>query len=752
MLQMRNPRTMRIVPVVIAVCLIGLPAQAKYSGGRGEPNDPYQIATAADLILLGESPADYDRHFVLTADIDLEPNLPGRKVFDKAVISPDTDPGTLGFDGASFRGVLDGDGYAISHLRIKGGEYLGLFGQLASGAEVRDLGLVDVNIASSGCYVSGLVGCNWCGVLTQCYSTGVVSGTYYVGGLVGRNTGTVNQCRSAIRVSSDNDAGGLVGSNLGYVVRCSSTGRVSGGWFSGGLVGSNTGAVANCYSTGAVSGHHDVGGVVGNNGGALTQCYSTGTVGGTYDAGGLVGWNSGCVAQCYSSGPVNGSGEYYGSLGGGLVGGTHSVECGQGGSCGAIVTNSFWDTHTSGQAMSAGGTGKTTAEMKDIKIYLDAGWDFDGETANGTSQVWWMSETGGYPMLALLSGRVPPQLQGSGTANDPYLISNALELGAIVHYSPSAYYRLVASIDLSGVCWGVAVIPGFAGTFDGNELCIRNLRVKGTGYLGLFGQLVSGAEVRDLGMVDVNIAGGGSHVGGVVGSNGEPWSAWSGIQGGILTHCHSTGMISGTSSVGGLVGGNYGTVTCCYSTAMISGTGSDVGGLAGDSGCGAVVAQCYSTGEVKGCEWNVGGLMGLNYSDRVTCCYSTGAVSGTSYVGGLVGFNQNSSVACCYSTGAVSGVSCIGGLVGGNSQGPVTYQCFRCFWDTQISGQTRSEGGTGKTTAEMQSASTFLDAGWDFVGETANGANDIWWIDEGKDYPRLWWELNESKSAVTADN
>jgi len=44
-------------------------------------------------------------------------------------------------------------------------------------------------------------------------------------------------------------------------------------------------------------------------------------------------------------------------------------------------------------------------------------------------------------------------------------------------------------------------------------------------------------------------------------------------------------------------------------------------------------------------------------------------------------------------------------------------------------------------TAEMQTASTFLQAGWDFVDETANGTDDIWWILEGRDYPRLWWEL-----------
>ena len=63
-----------------------------------------------------------------------------------------------------------------------------------------------------------------------------------------------------------------------------------------------------------------------------------------------------------------------------------------------------------------------------------------------------------------------------------------------------------------------------------------------------------------------------------------------------------------------------------------------------------------------------------------------------------------------------------------------------CLWDIETSGQATSAGGTGLTTAEMQTASTFLEAGWDFVGETANGTEDIWWINEGKDYPRLWWE------------
>jgi hypothetical protein len=56
---------------MILIYLFCLPANGQYSGGPGEPNDPYQIATAEDLILLGDSPEDYDEQFILTADIDL---------------------------------------------------------------------------------------------------------------------------------------------------------------------------------------------------------------------------------------------------------------------------------------------------------------------------------------------------------------------------------------------------------------------------------------------------------------------------------------------------------------------------------------------------------------------------------------------------------------------------------------------------------------------------------------------------------
>ena len=72
--------------------------------------------------------------------------------------------------------------------------------------------------------------------------------------------------------------------------------------------------------------------------------------------------------------------------------------------------------------------------------------------------------------------------------------------------------------------------------------------------------------------------------------------------------------------------------------------------------------------------------------------------------------------------------------------GGVLAQTSNCFWNTQTSGQANSAGGMGFTSAQMKDIQTYLAAGWDFVGETANGAEDIWTICSGKDYPRLAWE------------
>jgi len=694
---------MRTLLLTLTTCLVVLPVQAKYSRGSGTAQDPYQIATAADLIALGETPADYGKHFILTADIDLDPNLPGRKVFDKAVIAPDTNPSEGVIGGPAFAGVFNGDGHAISRLTIRGQDSLGLFGY-ASRAEIKHLGVMAVDIAGSGGNVGAIVGYNSDGDLIHCRSTGVVSGS--------------GEC-----------VGGLVGSNYeGDVIHCYSLGTVrSTGFAVGGLVGNNDyGSVTQCYSSCAVSNPGKSGGVGGLVGciyhATVTDCYSTGAVSGIESVGGLVGLSyEGRVAQCYSSGAVSGSSNV-----GGIVG---SVTQGS-------VVACFWDTLTSGQTTSAGGTGKTTVQMQDANTYLDAGWDFVDEILNGTCDYWQISP-GDYPRLRYYIGDSPMMLEGLGTAEKPYLIRDAWDLGT-VWFEPIAHYRLEAAVDLSGITWSAAVVPRFGGTFDGNGYVISNLHIRGGGYLGLFGKLYSGANVVNLGLEVVDVNGTGDCVGGLAGWNYE----------GNITASYSTGMVTGKSSVGTLVGKNEGTVTQCYSAGAAIGN-EDVGGLVGRNKYGGDVTRCHSTGMVTG-KWSVGGLVGYNVYGSIAASYSSATASGDSCVGGLIGLTCGSATQC-YSNGAVSGREDVGGLVGydngqgfrsvGGSTARVTASFS--FWDTQTSGQATSAGGTGKTTAQMQTAPTFLAAGWDFVGETANGTADLWWILEGKDYPHLSWELTE---------
>ena len=68
MTSIRNLRISWVIPLLITIFSLSSLSYAKYSGGTGEPNDPYQIATAEDLMLLGDSPEDYDKHFALTTD------------------------------------------------------------------------------------------------------------------------------------------------------------------------------------------------------------------------------------------------------------------------------------------------------------------------------------------------------------------------------------------------------------------------------------------------------------------------------------------------------------------------------------------------------------------------------------------------------------------------------------------------------------------------------------------------------------
>jgi hypothetical protein len=167
---------------------------------------------------------------------------------------------------------------------------------------------------------------------------------------------------------------------------------VSGHSWVGGLAGYSQGGISDCYSTGTVSGYEYVGGLVGVNYGSISDCYSTGTVNGSNYVGGLVGYNMYySISNCYSTGAVSGA-----SAVGGLLGYNYY----------GSVSSSFWDTETCfpatvgvGSGTSTGVTGKTTAEMKTLSTFTDAGWDFMNT---------WL----------ILEGITYPQLQWQGFPGD----------------------------------------------------------------------------------------------------------------------------------------------------------------------------------------------------------------------------------------------------------------------------------------------------------------------------------------------
>jgi hypothetical protein len=228
---------------------------------------------------------------------------------------------------------------------------------------------------------------------------------------------------------------------------------------------------------------------------------------------------------------------------------------------------------------------------------------------------------------------------------------------------------------------------------------------------------------------------------------------------GFIDACWSVARVRGYESVGGLAGTvemfwERDGLSMCWASGTVEGA-SETGGLVGECWGHGWITGCYSTAAIEGGS-ATGGLVGTNINAMIANCHSVAPVSGVSQVGGLVGVNQGT-VTTCYAAGLVSGLLQVGGLIGSRDADPHPFypdypegSVHDSFWDTDTSGQATSAGGAGKTTTEMQTAATFLEAGWDFVGETANGTEDIWWIIERQDYPRLWWESHGIVTAVGA--
>lgn len=301
--------------------------------------------------------------------------------------------GTYSPSSGRFNGTFNGNGHTISNLiatsAVTGA---GLFGGTGTNSQISNLGLINARV--TGLQATGsLVGYDY-GKIDNCYSINhYINGSSGVGGLVGYSQGVlwvsyenITNSYASGSVYGSGRAGGLVGVQMdNSVIKNSySLGNVEGGE-TGGLVGyqDSFGLIEKSYSKTNVIGTDDVGGLVGIQYGNVTDSYASGGVYGNDKIGGFSGKMSGgaVINNSYSTGSVTGSSDV-----GGLVGYVTPY---------AIATsyNSYWDTQTSGQATSVTGTGKTTAEMKNI-------------TTLGTWNIAATSDdlNNGYPYLGWQSG------------------------------------------------------------------------------------------------------------------------------------------------------------------------------------------------------------------------------------------------------------------------------------------------------------------------------------------------------------
>ena len=346
--------------------------------GLGTEASPYQIVTIGDLVSLSENSRYWNAHFIQMIDIDASSTS---EMNNGKGFLP------IGNNENHFKGTYNGKDFNISNLFIdrSGETYVALFGSLYEGF-LKNIHLTNVNVSgrkteSADPTTGGLIASSSFSTIDSCSVSGVVHGEglgefVSTGGIVGKSSAdTIQNSHFSGTVSGKSNVGGLIGYTQSTDVKnCSGNANVSGESMVGGLIGqSNSSMVSACYSTGTVNTieGENIGGLIGQiSHGTYNNNYSNSSVSGGSNVGGLVGSTNDCsIAYCYSAGVVTGTTNF-----GGLVGTSY-----------AVVTESYWNTETSGVTVSNGGEGKTSVEMKSQASFK--GWDFttdwsivDGET------------------------------------------------------------------------------------------------------------------------------------------------------------------------------------------------------------------------------------------------------------------------------------------------------------------------------------------------------------------------------------
>lgn len=450
------------------------------------------------------------------------------------------------------------------------------------------------------------------------------------------------------------------------------------------------------------------GGLVGymfNASSVVSSSYSNVDINDGSYVGGIVGrFSTGTIDTVYATGRMTGSNKY------GILG---LIDSGVTPS----VSRSYFDEDTTTAADNSYGTATTTAAMMTQSTF--SGWNFS-VAGNGTIGEWIMA---GYPHL---------QMEHRST------ITNITEL-QLIAVDRTDDYTLAGDIDASSTAtWnaGAGFVPigdnsaQFTGSIDGNGYTISDLYIDRPSeeYVTLIGYLNAAGSMTHIKMTGADLTGDRTVTGFV------------GVSYGSLSKLSFSGNISGNSVLAGITGENGGTLTECQTAGTITGTVNSyyLGGIAGNNV--GTLTNSYSSMDISGKDL-VGGLAGDNYNDgTIQYSYAVGAISGTTNVGGLVGRNASSFEDEVF-------------------EGTVESS----FYNSTTSGQSDTDKGTGKTTAQMKALTTFTDTGtsgldvaWDFVGTPYDdeGTSSIWEMDPAinSGYPVLAWLQSDSTapSAVTS--
>ena len=628
--------------------------------GKGTAEDPYQVGTVADLqkvaeLVNGGDAAYAKAHYKLTDNVDLS----GVESWTP-----------IGTEGSQFTGTFTGTGFTISNLKINDAdlEFAGLFGCVSAPGKLVGI-TVDNAVVTGKAQVGVIAGSVFTGAAEDCHVTGAVNvtGNYKVGGMFGDGYANLSGC-------TVNATGSVTGNYLARDLEGDCVGGLIG------FRGEGDTITTDCSVSGIkVSGSRKVGGLIGSAyaDNQTTDCSVSGVslvCNAPYDYAEGSAKNQLCV--------------------GGLIGIFHKSGSNGGALSGCSVSNVSFDIEDpqvkqEGWPILGIVSGGYRASSISGASAPDGQVNVDGLTVSGEN-------TGSnaeqkFPGSVAMNGTSSVFEQGSGTADDPYIISSVDDLklfretvnGTGLTYE-GQYLKIAdgAEFDLSGEQWTSIGTSSkkFMGAFDGNGAMIKGLTDGGKfGTYGLFGY-ISGATIKNMKFVDVKLEYNGSNRGAVAGC----------LYGtNTIENIEVSGSVAGNDYVGGIAGRPYlnasnpGTLTIknCVNNATISGK-AKVGGIAGYARADVagstlcVVEGCTNNGVVSG--QYAGGIAGWSYNAELTSCANTAKVSGTTSAGGIVGStNQNSRFESCKNAGEIlqegssdSGTGA-GGIVGVSNSGGI---------------------------------------------------------------------------------